>query len=266
VEKRGSLIVAGAGIRILGQLTTEAIAAMKSADRLLYLLTDSIGAATIQRLNPATEDLSEYYVEGQRRLASYEVMVQRIVGAVRDGLRTCVAFYGHPGVFAYPTHEAIRRARAEGYEAKMLPGISAEDCLFADLGIDPATHGCQSFDATNFLVCNKMIDPSASVILWQVGVVGDPVHRRDTPNSSALPLLIQRLCDFFPPDHLVQIYEASFFPQAAPLFQTVTILDLTRATLRAMSTLYIPPSQSRQADPTVLGKIQQMISAESSSP
>jgi hypothetical protein len=33
----------------------------------------------------------------------------------------------------------------------MLPGISAEDCLFADLGIDPGIYGCQSYEATDFL-------------------------------------------------------------------------------------------------------------------
>ena len=31
---------------------------------------------------------------------------------------------------------AIRRAKLERYEARMLPGISSAECLFADLGID----------------------------------------------------------------------------------------------------------------------------------
>ena len=53
-------------------------------------------------------------------------MVDRILASVRDGRRTVAAFYGHPGVFAFATHESIRRARAEGYRARMLPGVSAE--------------------------------------------------------------------------------------------------------------------------------------------
>ena len=40
----------------------------------------------------------------------------------------------HPGVYVAPSHETVLRARAEGYPARMLPGISSEDCLFADLG------------------------------------------------------------------------------------------------------------------------------------
>src|SRR5205809_2021168 len=45
----------------------------------------------------------------------------------RGGSLTCLACYGHPGVFVYPSHEAIRRARAEGYVARILAGISSED-------------------------------------------------------------------------------------------------------------------------------------------
>jgi hypothetical protein len=65
--------------------------------------------------------------------------VARGVTVIRNVL--CVALYGHPGVFACVGHEAIERARAEGIDAQMLPGISAEDCLFAELGVDPAVGG-----------------------------------------------------------------------------------------------------------------------------
>jgi hypothetical protein len=41
------------------------------------------------------------------------------------------------------------RSSTDGFDAVMLPGISAEDCLFADLGIDPGMIGCQSFEATD---------------------------------------------------------------------------------------------------------------------
>src|SRR5216683_1496595 len=107
------------------------------------------------------------------RMYAYNATVEHILGCVRTGDKTVGAFYGHPGVFVYPSHEAIRRARSEGYSAKMLPGISAEDCLFADLGIDPAVCGCQTFEATDFLLHGRRIDPSSSVVLWQIGVVGD---------------------------------------------------------------------------------------------
>ena len=139
-------------------------------------------------------------------------MVERVLSCVRSGLRTCFAAYGHPGVFAYPTHEAVRRARAEGYPARMLPGVSAEDCLFADLGVDPAACGCQSYEATDFLLNGRAVDTSAAVILWQVGLVGDPGYNRNGYDIAALPLLVERLCRFYPPAHLAYIYDAAVTP------------------------------------------------------
>lgn len=61
---------------------------------------------------------------------------------VRLGKKVVGVFYGHPGVFVSPSHRAISIARFEGYEAKMLPAVSAEDSLYADLGIDPSRPGC----------------------------------------------------------------------------------------------------------------------------
>ena len=68
----------------------------------------------------------------------YARIVGDILDAVRGGASVCAAFYGHPGIFVTPSHDAVRRARAEGYPARMLPAVSAVDCLFADLGVDPA--------------------------------------------------------------------------------------------------------------------------------
>ena len=132
------LIVVGTGIRTTGQLTIETIACMQRADQLFYVVADPIAEEVIRRLCPdGAESLYGLYGEGKPRPQTYQEMVDRVLASVRAGQRTVAAFYGHPGVFAYSLHESIRRARAEGYRARMLPGISAEDCLFADLGVDP---------------------------------------------------------------------------------------------------------------------------------
>lgn len=91
---------------------------------------------------------------------------------LRDGKNVVGVFYGHPGVFVSPSHRTIDIARKEGYTVKMLPGISAEDCLFADLGIDPSTPGCLTYEATDMLLCKKPLIPSSHLILYQVGCVG----------------------------------------------------------------------------------------------
>src|SRR5882757_8356319 len=91
---------------------------------------------------------------------------------VRAGHHVLGIFYGHPGVFVSPSHRAIAVARQEGYDAKMLPGISAEDYMFADLEFDPSLHGCKTCEATEILLRDKPLDPTIQNIIWQVGSVG----------------------------------------------------------------------------------------------
>ncbi len=262
MRKQGSLIAVGTGIRIAGQLTVEAIASIRQADRLLYLASDAISDEVFERLNPSCCSLAVHYAEGTRRMVSYQKMIDQILGTVREGWRTCVAFYGHPGVFAYPTHEAIRLARDEGFEARMLPAISAEDCLFADLGVDPARTGCQSYEATDLLLHHRSIDPSAAVILWQVGVVGELDYTPGLRSPRALRMLIDRLCQVYPADHRVTVYEASLFPGADASIQTVPLERLAEARLNSASTLYIPPSQVRKADPSVRARLLETAPSE----
>ena len=95
-----------------------------------------------------------------------------MLAEVRKGLDVVGAFYGHPGVFVSPSHRAIAIAREEGYRARMLPGISAEDCLFADLGIDPSNPGCVSYEASELLIRDLPVVATSHLVLWQVGVVG----------------------------------------------------------------------------------------------
>src|SRR5262249_35515646 len=186
--KPGVLAVVGTGIRSVGQLTVEAIAWMRAAETLLYLVADPIAQEIVRELNPTALSLQGYYGEGLGRMGSYEAMVQHILSCVRSGKRTCAAFYGHPGVFAFPSHESLRRARAEGHLAFMLPAVSAEDCLFADLGIDPSVNGLQSYEASDFLLHERTVDTSAQLVLWQLGVVGDFTFRGAGYDLRGFPL------------------------------------------------------------------------------
>jgi len=152
---------------------------------------DPIAQSVITSIKPDAEDLSVYYEEGKQRIHAYEAMIQHILALVRSGKLTVGAFYGHPGVFAYPSHESIRRLRQEGYAAKMLPGISAEDCMFADLGVDPAVGGMQTYEATDFLINGPIIDNSTQLVIWQIGTLGDLTYRRNKYDTSAMPILVK---------------------------------------------------------------------------
>src|SRR5262245_7548477 len=108
-----------------GQVTAETQLLLQKAEK-LFCLVDPLTEAWLRTINPSTETLKTSYKTGTPRVASYDDMVERMLEPARHGLKVCAIFYGHPGVFATPTHEAIRRAAIEGIEAEMLPAISAE--------------------------------------------------------------------------------------------------------------------------------------------
>lgn len=249
----GSLVIVGTGISLIVHTTVEALWHMQRAGRLFYLVTNAAAEEWIRRLNPAASSLQDCYADGKPRFESYEEMVARLLTAVRGGHDVCAAFYGHPGVFVWPAHEAIRRARADGYSARMLPGISTEACLFADLGVDPGEAGCQSFEATDFLALRRRFDPCSSLLLWQVGALGEQSVRAGmTCRADRLRMLATALRRHYPADHPVVLYRASQFSMCDPIVARTTLARLPRQVVPAMATLYLPPRAPRSPDPRVL--------------
>lgn len=248
----------GTGLRTVGQMSTESIAWIRAADRVLYVVGDPVAERVIHDLNPAAmESLQRLYGEGQDRLATYEAMVDRILDSVRAGERVCAVFYGHPGVFVYPSHEAVKRARAEGYSAVMLPGISAEDCLFADLCIDPAATGCLSYEATDFLFNQRPMDPASALVLWQIGILGNGHYRAEGRYPTPLmPYLIEKLATHYPLTHQVAVYEAAVHFGCKPRITPVELTALQHVDLSAASTLFIGPAQPSVPDEALVARLQ----------
>ena len=235
-------------------MTREAQAELEGADELLFVAADPAVSEWISRLNPRARSLGTLYEPGRPRPEIYAEMVEEILAAVRRGGRVCAAFYGHPGVFVSPSHEAVAQARAEGFPARMLPGISAEDCLFADLGINPGERGWQSYEATEFLVRGHVPDPTAALVLWQIEVVGE-VDFDPEPSRAGLRVLAERLRELYPDDHEVVVYAASLYPIAGPVVERLPLLQLADLELVPMATLYVPPLPPRAPDPEMLARL-----------
>ena len=167
------LTLVGMGIRAGVHMTVESRLAIEQATRVFT--SSPIPSPKLASANSirAAESLSHLYQTGKPRIEIYETIIAKILDELESAGDLCVAFYGHPGVLSHPAWESIRRARATGKSARMLPAISTEDSLFADLGIDIGRAGLQSFEATRFLYYNYNFDPSAGLVLWQVSVLGE---------------------------------------------------------------------------------------------
>jgi len=239
VTAGGALVVVGTGIGA-ARLTTEAKAELAGADEVFFLVPDALTEHAIRDLAPDARSLGDAYEEGRSRREAYERIVETLLEPARAGRRVCAAFYGHPGMFVFPSREAVARARAEGIEARLQPGISALDCLFADLGVDPAASGFQSYEAGDFLRRRPVLEPRAGLVLWQVGVVGQAHH---TPDGEpvALAELVEALLETYPAEQELVVYEASSYPGVDSIVRTVALGALDPSVLSSRSTVYVPP-------------------------
>ncbi|MBV9789357.1 MAG: hypothetical protein JOZ51_14330 [Chloroflexi bacterium] len=238
----GSLTIVGTGITLISHITAEAQAAIARADKTFFLVTHPLGEQWLRQLNPNAESLARFYTPQRERLDVYRDITDHVFGAVQAGHTVCAAFYGHPAVFVMPTQDLVRRAQAAGYPVGVLPGISAEDCLFADLRLDPGALGCQSYEATDFLARPRRFDAATPLILWQVGVIGYfQVVDATLDAAKGLALLEVFLRRWYPMEHEVIIYEAAMLPIGEPIITKVALHRLRNAPVTAFSTLYVPP-------------------------
>ncbi|MCU6434053.1 SAM-dependent methyltransferase [Undibacterium sp. Jales W-56] len=254
--KKGKLVCVGTGMRMAGQLTPIAQSYIETSDVVVAAVPNIFTRKWLQDIAKEYVCLLGYYADcdeaGKDRRDTYRRMADTILAELRAGKNVCAAFYGHPGIFACISHMAIADARAEGFSAEMEPGISAEDCLVADLGIDPGKHGMQSMETTQFMIYQRSIDPSALLILWQPGIAGDLSLKRFDTNAERLQLLVNKLARDYPLDHEVILYEAATHPLEQTRMDRLRLGDLPQANLKQITTLVIPPARAMKIDQAMM--------------
>ncbi|WP_404535581.1 SAM-dependent methyltransferase [Dyella agri] len=157
----------------------------------------------------------------------------------------------------------IEQARAEGYGAHMGPGISTEDCLYADLGFDPGRYGCQYVEASQLLYCERRIDPAGYLVLWQMGVVGNRFVGPLDNGPGYRALLAERLEQDYPPDHEVIIYRGATLAIERPRINRIILRELAEVLLTAEEPVVLPPAVTLQPNRAMLERLQALdISAK----
>lgn len=255
LEKQGVLTVVGVGMVLGAQITPIAQSYIEQADVVFASMSHGMVEKWVMGMNGDVRNLQQYYAEGKDRTHTYAEMVNAILAEVRAGKQVCAAFYGHPGVFAWAPHEVIRIARAEGFRAQMEPGISAEDCLYADLGIDPGDLGCQHYGASQLMYFKKRIDASSYLVVWQPAMAGDLSLGRFTADPAYLQLLVERLAEVYPLSHQVILYEAATLPFDSHRADRVLLSELAQAELKMHTTLVIPPSVRAEPDSDMVARL-----------
>ena len=137
------------------------------------------------------------------------------------------------------------------------PGISAEDCVVSDLGIDPCKTGCLALEATQFMFYSHTLNPHCLVLLWQVAMAGDHTLNFDTSgdNPQGLALLTERLLQYYSPDHEIILYEASTMVMLPPRIERLPLSQLPRSKPTLTTTLVIPSIGLPPFDQQMLDKL-----------
>ncbi len=252
---KGSLVCVGVGMTLGSHITPLSRSYIEKSDVVFSLMSDGIVELWVQEMHADVRSLQPFYSEGTSRLVSYKAMIEAMLVEVRAGKKVCGAFYGHPGVFAWVPHRAIELARAAGFAAHMEPGVSAEDCLYADLGIDPGKYGCAHFEASQFMFYQRRIDPSAYLILWQVGVAGDQSLARFSTGAAYRQVLVDVLARDYPLDHEVIVYQAATLPIQKPRIERIKLSELVDAKVDMQITMVLPPSRLMQANEVVRAQL-----------
>lgn len=258
----GSIVLVGTGITLGSHLSPLARSYIENADVVFAGVADGITELWLKEMHHDVRSFAPLYAEGKSRHVTYQQMIDLMLNEVRLGKKVVGAFYGHPGVFAYAPHKVIELARAEGFAAHMEPGISSADCLHAALGIDPGKVGCQYFEASQYMFYQRQIDPTAYLVLWQVGIAGDQSIARFATGSAYRQVLVDLLAEHYPLSHEVILYEAASLPFQQARISHFPLSALPDAEMNLKTTLVVPPARKLEKNQQVLARLAAIRAAE----
>lgn len=225
--ERPDIWIVGLGIRSRDHATRELERALSSCNEVLFVDNGVATGAWLAHLCPRVTPLyGASYVERAARGDAYVQMAARVVDAALDHGPVAFGMQGHPLVYSAAPFLIRDAASLLDLTVEVLPGVSALDCLFADLWLDPALEGLQMLEATDLLLRRRPIVPDIPLLLWQVGNVESRLHTSRRSHPDRFERLRAYLLETYPPDHPVLVYFASTHPLVPPQRTTIPLSEL----------------------------------------
>jgi uncharacterized protein YabN with tetrapyrrole methylase and pyrophosphatase domain len=256
--------IVGTGIVGTHQLTREAEEVIRRCKR-TFVIDSGYGIPEYpETLCPEVTELGSLYEPGRDRLPTYRRMAAQVVSAAVANAPVCLATYGHPWVYCYPTTLITRAAPLLDLHVEVFPGVSSFDTLLVDLGIDVALSGVQMYEATDLLLRRRPIQSDVTCVIWQPTVVGDPTYRPEPHTAKQFEPLQQYLLRFYPAHHEAAIVTTKTHPLTRSIVQRLPLCELAVELERApqVATLYIPPLTERPIEDTELLELMEVVDSE----
>lgn len=242
--------IVGTGIVGSHQLTREAEEVIRRSNHTFVIASGYGITEYVESLCPRVTDLGHLYEPGMNRAPTYHRMAAAVVSAAQVEAPVCLATYGHPWVYCYPTTLICRAAPRLGFHVEVFAGISALDTLLVDLATDIAGNGLQMYEATDLLLRRRPLQNDVDCVIWQPTVAGDPTCPTGPYTVEQFEPLQDYLLGFYPGDHEVKLVTSKTYPLVRSSVQ-VLHLDELAATLEGepgVGTLYIPGVGARPVE------------------
>jgi len=241
------ITVVGLGTVNVDHVTRETERAISSSAEVLFLDAGIATRAFLEARCDRVTDLSEHLVVGQSRIAAHHAIAAQVIDAALTHRPVTLAVSGHPTHLVPATFLVRDLGAVLGLEVAILAGVSALDQLCTELMIDPASHGLQSYEATDVLLRRRPLACDVPLLLWQVGRVESHLHSVDPSLPARFERLTRYLLRFYPAEHGVIAAEASSHPLLEPVHIGFPLASLPAhaAALTSRTTLYVPPVGTR---------------------
>ncbi|HUU84899.1 MAG TPA: SAM-dependent methyltransferase [Phycisphaerae bacterium] len=242
------IYIVGLGVLNVDHLTRETERVIRGSKEVLYVDTGVATRTYLESLCPRVTSLFETsYEEAGRRLNAYHHMAARVLDAALDHPPVTFAMHGHPIVGVYAPFLIRDLASLLSLEVRVLPGISAMDCLFAELMVDPCVTGMQMYEATDLLLRRRPLRSDVPALIWQIGTVETTLHSMRVSRPARFERLRTHLLRFYPPGHEVTAAFSTPHPLMPSTLHRFAIRDICDRAhlLHSGFTLFIPSATER---------------------
>ncbi len=249
------IFVVGLGTMSWLQITHEAKQSLELCKKIFFLHTEPHWVQPyLERLCHDVVDLDAFYKEGEDRILAYKGMTKAILAEARVRGPVGVALYGSPMVFVTPTRLLTDLAPRLNLKIKVLPGISAMECMFVDLGVDPSD-GFITYEANDLLLRRRPLLSDIHTFIWQVGGVESELFARANSRPERFIRLRDYLLAEYPEDHEILIITCATLPNVKPQITKAKLsqLQYKNQEMHQGATLYLPPvSRTSEIDKAYL--------------
>ncbi len=241
------IYIVGLGIVQVDQITRETERAISSSKEILYVERGLAVDTFLRERCEVVTDLTQLYHDETDRLDTYRRMAASVIAAALDHSPVTFALYGHPLIFAYPPFLVQQMARCFDLTVKILPAISAMDCIFADLAVDPSMNGLQIFEATEMLLRGRPLQVDVPVLIWQIGSLETGLYSGRQSRPERFDRFLEHVLAFYPATHTVFAVHSSTHPllRSEVIEFKIGEIGSHSSKLHAGFSLYIPPLMTR---------------------